>query len=96
MLSGPLSALPLLFFAMGARRLPLATVGLVQYLSPTIQLLLGVWVFPAPFSSSRLVGFGFIWAALALVSAEAILLGLRASAVTAMPAVQPPTPVPPR
>lgn len=95
-LSGPLSALPLLFFAMGARRLPLATVGLVQYLSPTIQLLLGVWVFHEPFSSGRLVGFGFIWAALALVGAEAILLGLRASAVTAMPAVQPPTPAPPR
>ncbi len=95
-LSGPLSALPLLFFAMGARRLPLATVGLVQYLSPTIQLLLGVWVFHEPFSSSRLVGFGFIWAALALVSADALRQGLRSSSVTPTPAAPPPAPAPPR
>ena len=90
-LSGPLSALPLLLFAMGARRLPLATVGLVQYLSPTLQLLLGVWVFHEPFSSGRLVGFAFIWAALALVSADAIRQGLRASAA---PAAVPPAPAP--
>lgn len=93
-LSGPLSALPLLFFAMGARRLPLATVGLVQYLSPTIQLLLGVWVFHEPFSSSRLVGFAFIWAALALVSADALRQGLRSSPVAPTPAVPPPAPAP--
>jgi len=71
-LLGPLSALPLMWFAAAARRLPLATLGLVQYLSPTIQLLLGVWVFHEPFSGGRLVGFAFIWAALALVSADAL------------------------
>lgn len=92
-LSGPLSALPLLFFAMAARRLPLATVGLVQYLSPTIQLLLGVWVFHEPFSSARLVGFGFIWAALALVSADALRQSLRSSSAPAAPL---PAPTPPR
>ena len=95
-LSGPLSALPLLFFAMAARRLPLATLGLVQYLSPTIQLLLGVWVFREPFSSSRLVGFGFIWAALALVSVDALRQSLRSSAATPTPAAPPPAPAPPR
>lgn len=78
-LSGPLSALPLMFFAMGARRLPLATLGMVQYLSPTIQLLLGVWVFHEAFSSARLVGFACIWAALALVSAEALRQSFRAT-----------------
>jgi len=61
--------------AAGARRLPLATLGLVQYLAPTISLLLGVWVFHEPFDSQRLIGFVFIWSALALVSASA--LGLR-------------------
>ena len=81
-LSGPLSALPLLLFAAAARRLPLATVGLVQYLSPSIQLLLGIWVFHEPFSTARLVGFGCIWAALALVSAEALLQSLRAPAAS--------------
>lgn len=76
-LSGPLSALPLLLFAMAARRLPLATVGLVQYLSPSIQLLLGIWVFHEAFDGTRLVGFGCIWAALALVSADALRQSLR-------------------
>jgi chloramphenicol-sensitive protein RarD len=75
LLSGPFTAIPLLLFAAGARRLPLATLGLVQYLAPTISLLLGVWVFHEPFDSQRLIGFIFIWSALALVSASA--LGLR-------------------
>ena len=79
-LSGPLSALPLLLFAMAARRLPLATVGLVQYWSPTIQLLLGIWVFHEPFNQARLLGFGCIWAALALVSAEALRQNFRSCA----------------
>lgn len=82
LLAGPLSALPLWLFSAGARRLPLATVGLVQYVSPTLQLALGVWVFGEPFDRERLIGFAFIWAALALVSAEA-LHGLRARAVEA-------------
>ncbi len=74
-LGGPLTALPLLFFAAAARRLPLATLGMVQYVSPSLQLLLGVWVFHEPFDSRRLLGFVLIWSALALLSAEA--LGLR-------------------
>ena len=69
-IGGPLTALPLLLFAAGARRLPLATVGLLQYLSPTIQLALGVWVFHEPFDRVRLLGFGFIWAGLALYSVD--------------------------
>ncbi len=81
-LSGPLSALPLLLFAMAARRLPLATVGLVQYLSPSSQLVLGIWVFHEPFNGARLVGFAFIWAGLALVSAEALRQSLRAPAAS--------------
>jgi chloramphenicol-sensitive protein RarD len=61
----------------------LATVGLVQYLSPSIQLLLAIWVFHKPFSSDRLVGFAFIWSALALVSADAIRQSFRLPAVAA-------------
>ena len=72
LLSGPLTAVPLLLFAAGARRLKLATLGLVQYLAPTLQLLLGVWVYHEPFDARRLVGFAFIWAGLALVSADAL------------------------
>lgn len=69
--AGPLTALPLLLFAAGARRLPLSTVGLVQYLSPTLTLLLGVWAYGEPFDGPRQLGFAFIWAALALYSADA-------------------------
>ena len=71
-LAGPLTALPLLAFAAAARRLKLATLGLVQYLGPTLQLLLGVWVFHEAFDLQRLVGFVLIWAALALYSGEAL------------------------
>jgi chloramphenicol-sensitive protein RarD len=71
-LSGPLTAVPLLLFAAGARRLPLATVGMVQYVSPSIQLMLGVWVFGEPFDTTRLAGFVLIWTALALVSVDAL------------------------
>ena len=71
-LSGPLTAAPLLLFAAGARRLPLATVGMVQYLSPSIQLMLGVWVFGEPFDTERLLGFVLIWTALAVLSVDAL------------------------
>ena len=72
LVSGPLTALSLLWFAGAARRLKLATLGLVQYLSPTLQLLLAVWVFHEPFDPARLLGFVMIWSALALVSADAL------------------------
>ena len=72
LLSGPLTALPLLFFTMAARRLPLATVGLLQYLSPSIQFVLGVWVFGETFDIARLLGFALIWSALLLHSADAL------------------------
>ena len=71
-LSGPLTALPLLLFAAAARRLSLATVGLMQYLSPTLQFGLGVWVFDEAMQPARLAGFACIWAALALYSADAL------------------------
>jgi chloramphenicol-sensitive protein RarD len=88
LLVGPVTLLPLALFAAGARRLPLATVGLFQYVSPTIQLVLSVWVFHEAFDGARLVGFLFIWAGLALVSADALRQMLRqrgASAVASAP-----------
>ena len=71
-LSGPLTVVPLLLFTAGARRLPLATVGVLQYISPTLQFVLGLWVFGEAFDSTRLVGFVLIWAALALYTADAL------------------------
>ena len=67
---GPVTAVPLLLFAAGARRISMTTLGLLQYLGPTIQFGLGVWVFQEPFAANRLVGFGLIWTALALYSAD--------------------------
>ncbi|KFC62199.1 EamA family transporter RarD [Massilia sp. LC238] len=72
-LAGPITAIPLLLFATGARKIPLSILGLLQYLSPTIQFLLGVWLFHEAFSSDRLVGFLMIWAALALFAGEGLL-----------------------
>ncbi|MFL6675638.1 MAG: EamA family transporter RarD [Massilia sp.] len=71
--AGPITAIPLLLFASGARQIPLSVLGLLQYLSPTLQFLLGVWLFHEAFSGDRLVGFLLIWGALALFAGEGIL-----------------------
>lgn len=68
--AGPLTAVPLLLFASAARRVSLATLGLMQYISPSIQFFLGVFLYHEPFSTGRGIGFLLIWAALALYSAE--------------------------
>jgi chloramphenicol-sensitive protein RarD len=70
--SGLVTALPLALFAHGARRIPLSTVGLVQYIGPTLQFLIGVLVFHEAFSRSRAVGFVLIWTALALYAADGV------------------------
>ncbi len=70
LLAGPFTAVPLLLFATGARRLTLATLGLLQYLGPTLQFLIGVFVYGEPFSAERAVGFALIWLALLIYSAE--------------------------
>ncbi len=70
--SGAVTAIPLLLFGAGARRLTLATLGLVQYISPTLQFLLGVFLYHEPFDAQKLVGFVLIWLALAVYSAEGL------------------------
>ena len=77
--AGPITAVPLLLFAAGARRIPMAALGLLQYLSPTMQALLGVWVFHEAFPPARLAGFVIIWAALALYVAEGLWANKRSS-----------------
>ena len=67
---GPATTIPLLLFAAAARRLPLTSLGLLQYLSPTVQFLLGVWFFREPFTAARLIGFAMIWIALVIYSAD--------------------------
>lgn len=67
---GPVTALPLLLFAAGARRISMTTLGLVQYVSPLLQFALGVWIFDEPFTPARLAGFGLIWLALIVYTAD--------------------------
>ncbi len=71
-LSGPLTAIPLMLFGAAAFRIPLTTVGLLQYLAPTLQFLIGVLVYSEPMPASRLAGFGLVWLALAIFTVDAI------------------------
>jgi chloramphenicol-sensitive protein RarD len=70
--SGPVTAIPLLLFASGARRLTLSVLGLLQYIAPSMVFLLGIWVFKETFTTERLLGFIVIWGALALYAAEGL------------------------
>lgn len=70
--AGPITAIPLLLFAAGARRIPLSVLGLLQYIGPTIQFSLGIFLFHEAFTSGKLVGFVLIWSALALYAAEGL------------------------
>ncbi|MGY1664844.1 EamA family transporter RarD [Geodermatophilus sp. SYSU D00696] len=70
--SGIATAVPLLLFAAAARRIPLSTVGLLQYVTPLMQLALGVFVFDEPMPPARLVGFAIVWAALAVFTVDSL------------------------
>lgn len=70
--TGVVTALPLLLFGAAATRIPLSTLGVLQYLAPTLQFLAGVIVFGESLLPARLAGFAVIWAALALFTADAL------------------------
>lgn len=71
-IAGPLTAIPLLLFAAGARLVRLSTIGFLQYLAPSIALLIAVFLYNEPFTAAHAVTFAFIWAALALITWEAL------------------------
>ncbi|OCA91391.1 transporter [Bacillus sp. FJAT-27225] len=66
--AGPATALPLLLFAAGAQKIPLSMLGFLQYIAPTLTLILGVFVYEEHFSGTQLLAFMFIWSALTLYS----------------------------
>lgn len=72
MLSGPMTALPLILFSFAARNLAMTTLGLLQYINPTLQFACAVFVFAEPFGPWHLSAFALIWTALALYSASAL------------------------
>lgn len=71
-LAGLITALPLILFAIGARSVPLSTIGVLQYLAPTLQLCVGVFMFDEPFSHEQAIGFGCIWFALAIYAFDGL------------------------
>lgn len=76
-LAGVVTAIPLLLFAAAARSIPLYMIGILQYIAPTLQFLLGVLVFGEAFTSTRVVGFSIIWLALLIYSVESFLVRRR-------------------
>jgi chloramphenicol-sensitive protein RarD len=72
LLAGAVTAVPLLFFAGAANRIPLTALGVLQYLTPTLQLGLGVLVFHEPMPPARLAGFALVWVALIVFTADGL------------------------
>jgi chloramphenicol-sensitive protein RarD len=70
--AGAVTTVPLLCFAAAARRIDLSLMGILQYIAPTLQFLLGVIIYSEPLTRTRMVGFIFIWIALLIFSAESI------------------------
>jgi chloramphenicol-sensitive protein RarD len=79
---GPVSLLPLLLFAASVTRVPLTLVGLMQYLVPVLQLLCGLLVFDEAMPTSRWIGFGLVWVALAVLSADGLRVARRRRTAT--------------
>jgi chloramphenicol-sensitive protein RarD len=83
--SGPVTAIPLLCFAAAASRLPLTTIGLLQYMAPAIQFAIGVLVKGEPMTASRLAGFVLVWIALVVLTVDALRHHRRPPAAVAAP-----------
>jgi chloramphenicol-sensitive protein RarD len=73
--SGLVTAVPLVLFAFGVRRVPLSTIGLLQYFAPSLQLLTALFVFDEPFSQAQAIGFGLIWLGLAVYAIDGLWRG---------------------
>ncbi|MCU0265800.1 MAG: EamA family transporter RarD [Actinomycetia bacterium] len=89
--AGPITAVPLLLFGASALRIPLSTIGLLQYVTPVMQFLIGVAVFGEPMPAARWAGFALVWTALALLTAD----GLRQRATPVRPGAEQPSTVRP-
>lgn len=93
--AGPITTIPLLLFAAGARRMSMTLLGVLQYITPTLQLALGVWLYHEPFAAAKMIGFGLVWVGLAVF----LLDGLRAAwgrPATALPSLDDGVPARPK
>lgn len=71
--AGVVTTIPLLMFASAAREIPLNMIGVLQYFAPTIQFLIGVFIYKEPFDTTRFIGFGIVWVALIIFWVENII-----------------------
>jgi chloramphenicol-sensitive protein RarD len=84
-LAGVATATPLLFFAAGARRAPLSGIGLLQFVAPILQFVIGVWVLNEPMTLERWIGFGLIWVALIVLTVDQLAAARRPRGVDPVP-----------
>ena len=73
MAAGPITAIPLVCFTVAAQRLQLSTIGMMQYLAPTLQFLIAVLIFGEPFTQAHAIAFGFIWTALIVFTVDSLV-----------------------
>ncbi|MEL7040559.1 MAG: EamA family transporter RarD [Pseudomonadota bacterium] len=71
--AGPITAMPLILFAIAAKRLRLSTMGMMQYIAPTLQFLISVLIFKEPFGLTHAIAFGFIWTALIIFTLDSLM-----------------------
>ncbi len=76
--AGPITTLPLVLFAAAVQRIPLSTIGILQFIAPTVQFALGVLVYEEPFSGQTLVGFALVWGAVFVFATDGIAANRRA------------------
>lgn len=81
-LTGVITATPLLLFAAGSRRVPLTVMGMLQFVAPILQFIIGVWVLNEPMSPERWIGFALVWAALIVLTVDAFASARRARQVS--------------
>ncbi len=86
--SGVVTAIPLLLFATAAKNIPLSTLGLLQYIAPTLQFFVGVLMYGEEFSQGRLVGFSIIWLALLIFSLSSVFQRRRATTSSAVESIK--------
>ncbi len=82
------TAIPLLLFATAAKNIPLSTLGLLQYIAPTLQFFVGVLMYGEEFSQGRLVGFSIIWLALLIFSLSSVFQRRRATTSSAVESIK--------
>jgi chloramphenicol-sensitive protein RarD len=75
--AGVITAIPLLLFAAGARRAPLSLLGLIQFVAPILQFIIGVWVLNEPMTVERWIGFALVWLALIVLSVDSLVAARR-------------------